>query len=240
MLVLTGQIFLAQTAQKNYDRCVQFPPLLRSLSVQGPPEVGLSAQEKFDFSRRIFFLHGCALLFQLRRWTADAAWIALLQYYGRHETSPGKEEHEDFGAGHYPLLQNFAQLIVRLDPQFEQAYIYGGSVLVWNLNRPQEGMEIFQAGARGHPKSWRLRLLIGAVIYKQEGQFESMLGLLEQALNYPDCPLILKTVLANIYKVRGQSDRAREIWQSILQQKNLPVSLRRRAEEQIQQVTNIK
>lgn len=160
------------------------------------------------------------ILMGLRRLTADIAWIGILQYYGSHqfeeteEDNANKHEHQhsDFGGGDYPALKKMIQRVIRLDPSFYYAYLVGGGALVWNLNRPEEGMEIFIEGIQRNPTYWKFRLYAGAVIYKQKGKFEEMIKLLEDAVRYPDCPTMIKSILANIYKDRKNFKRALEIW----------------------------
>ncbi|MFH1667334.1 MAG: hypothetical protein ABIA17_07235 [Elusimicrobiota bacterium] len=42
-----------------------------------------------------------------------------------------------------------------------------------------------------------------------------MVGKLDEALKYPDCPIMVKAMLANIYKKNGNYVRALQIWVGI-------------------------
>lgn len=175
------------------------------------------------------------ILLGLRRLTADIAWISLLQYYGGHEKFEDEEEghHHDFGGGNYPALQKMVRRVVRLDPSFHFAYLVGGGALAFNLNRPKEGLEILEEGIRWNPTYWRFRLYVGAIIYKQEGKFDEMIKLLEDAILYPDCPTMIKSILANIHKRNGNYRRALEIWLDVYENERSDAWYIEQAEKQI-------
>jgi len=154
------------------------------------------------------------LLFGARRLTADIAWLSVLQYYGSHEKDQGGEESHshEFGGGEYDALKKMVLRVVRLDPSLYYATLYGAGALAFNLNRPNEAMEILEEGIKQNPFYWRFQLYVGAIIYKQKGQLDNMVHLLENAIRYPDCPTMIKSILANIYRERGNDKRALEIW----------------------------
>jgi tetratricopeptide (TPR) repeat protein len=155
------------------------------------------------------------LLFGSRRLTADIGWISLLQYYGMHER--GEESYSALGKGKYPSLKKMVFRVTRLDPTFHYAYLYGAGSLAFNLNRPEEALDILKEGIENSPTYWRFRLYVGAIVYKQKGRFDDMIALLEDATRYPDCPTLVKSVLANIYKERKNYKRALEIWIGVLE-----------------------
>ncbi|MBI2916014.1 MAG: hypothetical protein HYY07_04065 [Elusimicrobia bacterium] len=166
------------------------------------------------------------LLFGLRRLTADVAWLSVLQYYGsREKVHEGgeKEHHHDYAGGDYPALKKMVLRVIRLDPSLTYAYLYGAGALAFNLNRSQEAVEILEEGIQSQPKYWRFQLYLGAILYKQRGQFDSMIRLLENAVTAPDCPTIVKSILANIYKSRGNFARALEIWIGVYEESKDPV-----------------
>lgn len=162
------------------------------------------------------------LLFGARRLTADIAWLSVLQYYGSHEKDEeGHHAHShDFAGGEYESLKKMVLRVTRLDPSLYYAYLYGAGALAFNLNRPIEAMEILEEGIKRNPFYWRFQLYAGAIIYKQKGELDHMLKLLENAIRYPDCPTMVKSILANIYKERGNYKRALEIWLDIYEAGN--------------------
>jgi tetratricopeptide (TPR) repeat protein len=101
------------------------------------------------------------------------------------------------------------------------------------LNRPEEALEILQEGIAANPTYWRFRLYVGAIVHKQRGRFDDMIRLLEDAVLYPDCPTLVKSVLANIYKERKNYKRALEIWIGILEGRERDPWYREQAQKQI-------
>ena len=167
------------------------------------------------------------IVFGMRKLASDIAWIRVLQYYGssEEECDEGETEHghshehchhgADYGRGKYYDLLKLCQRVVRLDPYFNYAYLYGGASLAWNLNRTDEGLLLLEEGRKRNPEYWQFYLYIGAIVYKKQAQYEKMVQLLERALAQPDCPLTVKAILANIYSKAGNYRRALEIWREI-------------------------
>lgn len=157
----------------------------------------------------------------MRRLTADVAWISVLQYYGaREEHSEGDahaDEPHDFAGGSYPALGPMTLRVTRLDPSFHYAYLYGAGALAFNLDRPDEALAILEEAIRYNPTYWKFRLYVGAIAYKQRGQNEQMIALLEDAIRFPDCPTMVKSILANIYEERGNPARSLQIWLDIFE-----------------------
>lgn len=172
-------------------------------------------------------------LLGMRRLSADIAWISVLQYYGSHERS---EEHSEFGAGNYPAMKKIILRVMRLDPSFHFACLYGAGALAYGLDRPQEAIELLKEGIQYAPTYWRYRLYLAAIIYKQKGRFDDMIRLLEDAIQYPDCPTMVKSILANIYKERKNYKRSLEIWIEIYENEKSDTSYIERAEKQIQEL----
>ena len=176
------------------------------------------------------------LMLGMRRLTADIAWIGVLQYYGGHESS--HEDHSDFAFGKYPALKIMVRRVTQLDPSFYFAYLYGAGSLAFNLNRPGQALELLEEGIRHNPTYWRLRLYAGAIIYKQKGRYDDMIKLLEDAIQYTDCPTLVKSVLANIYKARKNYLKALEIWIKIAESENLDPWYQEQSVKQIKDLKN--
>lgn len=195
---------------------------------------------------KYFVLDTTGILFGVRRLTADIAWIQLLQYYGtpeEHKHHTEYEEHRhDFGGGCYFDLLKLCQRVIRLDPYFLSAYLYGGAALAWNLNREEEGLLLLKEGAendslRKFPDYWQIILYIQAVTFKKLDKFNQMVATLEKAIKQPTCPTMVKAILANIYKHNGNYTRAIDLWKEILLSKD--TSYRVRAEKQIKELNTL-
>jgi len=105
--------------------------------------------------------------------------------------------------------------VVDLDPFFQYAYLYGAGALAWNLNRPDEAVELLKKGIDYmenyrsditkdvHESFWQLNLYMSAIVYRKMDDFKKMTYMLEVAVKQPDCPNIIKAILANIYQKEG-------------------------------------
>ncbi len=164
------------------------------------------------------------IVFGMRRMVANIAWIQLLQYYGTPELDEeGKEIHQhglEYGSGKYYSLLSLSQRVVRLDPYFHYAYLYGAGALAWNLDRPEEAIVLLKEGLRNDPKYWRFGLYLGAVVYKQLNKFDKMIVLLEEVVKYPDCPAMMKVILANIYEKQNRYLDCLNIWLGVYESKD--------------------
>lgn len=168
----------------------------------------------------------------MRRMTADIAWIAVLQYYGSYDMIH-QGPNSDSKVLH-PALKVLVQRVIRLDPYFHFAHLYGAGSLAFNLDRYDEALEILEEGIKYNPTYWKFRLYVAAIVWKQKGQYDNMIPLLEQAITYPDCPAMVKSCLANIYKARKNYARALQIWLGVLEQKNLDETYFHQATAQVE------
>lgn len=146
----------------------------------------------------------------------DIAYVQFLEYLG------GPRLPEEDPNRSYDLLKTFALRVVRINPYFRRAYIESAGILAWfrGINRPDEAMEILQEGIRYNPDYWPLRSYVGAIGYKQAGQFDKMTGMLESAIQDPGCPLLIKEILANAYKSHQRYADAIRIWRMVLDEPN--------------------
>jgi tetratricopeptide (TPR) repeat protein len=172
-----------------------FPPLSMSLS---SPVATLS-----DFA-------GIALGF--RKLTADVAWIQTLIYYGTFEegNDPGVVEHE--GGGRYPLFLAYCERVAQIDPNFKNVFYYGGGVLGWNLNRLDEAETLLKEGIQRHPKEWRFQQFLAGLAFQKNHNINKLVEFLEGFVEQPDCPNMLRSILANIYKKQKRYRESIQIW----------------------------
>jgi len=174
-----------------------FPPLSVSLS---SPVATLS-----DFG-------GIALGF--RKLTADLAWVQTILYYGTHEEGGDAEEVEQ-GGGRYPLFLAYCERVVQIDPNFIHAYFYGAGVLGWNLNRLDEAEKFLQEGIQAHPKEWRLHQFLAALAFQKNHDINKLVEFLEGFNEQEDCPNMLRSILANIYKKQKRYRESIRVWSKV-------------------------
>jgi tetratricopeptide (TPR) repeat protein len=152
------------------------------------------------------------------RVAADIAFVQFLQYYGLSMHDPDAEEvdehdpnhHHDYAGGPYPKLLEFGQRIARLDPYFNPAILDVAGALAFNQKRTAEALVLLEEAAVLDPSFYRYRLYMAAILYRDKGRDDKVAEVLAEAIQYPDCPLVLKNILANLYVKYGRfADAAR-------------------------------
>jgi len=161
-----------------------------------------------------------------RRLAADVAWIQYLQFLGVREFGRGgyaTQEELDSGV-QYPGLMRRTLRVVRLDPWFRQAYLYGASVFAWSsaTKSPENAIALLREGIHYDPDYWMYHTFLAAIAFKEKDQFDKMAGTLENALIHPDCPAVIKSILANFYKKEKRYADALRIWQGLLTDDSAP------------------
>jgi hypothetical protein len=146
-----------------------------------------------------------------RRLAADVAWIELLQEVG----DVGRVDESDIN---YPNLKLGTLRIMRIDPYFHSATMFGAVTLAWirTINRPDEALEVLQEGIRANPTYWPFQILVASLGFMRADEFDKMCVLLQDAIKDPECPAITKVILANAYKSHGRIAEAMAIWKMIL------------------------
>jgi len=152
------------------------------------------------------------ILAGFRSVAADVAWVQLLQ-----NTSSGGPLEEN-AQGTFLTLKKDTLRVTRIDPYFREAYLFSAGILAWfqHVNRPEEALDILREGIRNNPNDWVFRSYVGAIVYKRKEDFGKVASLLEDAVRQPDCPGLVKAILANTYKKTGQYRKALNLWESIL------------------------
>lgn len=157
-----------------------------------------------------------------RRVAADLAWIRFLQALSAMDSLSAEE------------VRDSALRVVRLDPNFVQPYVYGAGVLAFSpgLDRSQEAIALLQEGVRRNPQEWTLQATLAAILYKLEDRPEPMMLELERLAAVDGCPVVLRAILANLYKAQGRRRDALSIWLKAIESELSPGE-RRRAEQQV-------
>ncbi len=86
---------------------------------------------------------------------ADLAWLRSVQYYGEHRLTDQK----------FDMIDHVMRIVGELDPQFIEAYVFGGFVLAQEMKQPDRGLALLEAGLRANPTSWRLAFETGFLHY---------------------------------------------------------------------------
>ena len=120
----------------------------------------------------------------------------------------------------FPLLGDFALRAGTLDPRFHFAYLFVSGALAFNLNRGDDAVRVLEHGIRGDPSFWRYRMYQGAIAYRKSQETEKVIATLEEAIKDPDCPSMIKNILAHIYIKKGNPKRAAEIYVDLLESRD--------------------
>jgi len=192
IILLPCTVGLADRAASHFTE--PFPPLAVSLSAK---------------RARLGDFVGIALGF--RKLTADIAWVQTLVYYGTYEEGVDSEELEN-GGGSYPLFLAYCQRVSQIDPNFKYVYYYGGSVLGWNLNRLDEAEAFIKEGILMHPKEWKLQQFLAGLAFQKKHNINSLIIFLEGFVEDKECPNLLRSILANLYKKQKRYQEAIRVW----------------------------
>lgn len=193
--VVCGAVALAAGAKMS-ARARMFP------SLGELPATPLSLQDAS--------LAGCGM----RAAAADIAWVQMLQYAAGSlldmpADRPGRS---------YDHLQTLALRVTRLDPSFHRACLYAAGILGWfrGVERPDEAVALLEEGMRRDPGQPLYSLYIAALAFKQKGQADKMIALLEGTFDDPQTPSQMKAILANTRKARGEYAQAIGLWERVL------------------------
>lgn len=146
-----------------------------------------------------------AAWFSARRVAADFIWIDLLQYCADARFIL------DRGA----RLPGLARRATQLDPGFAQVYMYAGSALMWQCNRPGDAAALLERGIAANPGDNRLKYYLAAFTYRRLNDIGGEVGVLERLAFASDAPIILRRILANAYERQHDLTRAAAIWRLI-------------------------
>jgi len=189
-----------------------------------------------------------SIIFGIRKFGADIAWIQLLQYYGTeedeltgHSINKGHTHHHcglEYGSGKYYDFLKLSKRIINLDPYFYNAYLYSSACLAWNLNRADEGLKILDEAINNKPDYWQFYLYKQAIIYKKLDKYREMVYTLEKVVKNTNCPTIIKVILANTYKKMGEFERSLSLWLEIY--KSGDIEYNEYAKREINYLRNVK
>ncbi|MDE2490022.1 MAG: tetratricopeptide repeat protein [Elusimicrobia bacterium] len=164
---------------------------------------------------------------------ADVAWIQLLEYAAgglpRWPNPPGRP---------YAHAEALSRRVVRLDPYFHGAYLYGAGLLGWfgAEKHPDQAVALLQEGLRRDPGQRLYSLYIVALAYQKKGDVSREIAILESALDDPRTPTLMKEILANLFKSRREYAKALALWRAILDDP-AQASQHSRARGQIREIT---
>lgn len=167
----------------------------------------------------------------MRRLAGDLGLIRLIVYYGTPESGSGHEaEHQhhggfetfdadhperSYGGGNYPEMAYKAMRVLDADPSMQYAALYAAGALAFNLNRPDEALTVLDYALKRDPKNLQYKTYIGAVGFQRKGDALSVIRLLEPELESPDCPAMIKSMMAYLYLKKGYNAKAIRLYRDL-------------------------
>lgn len=165
----------------------------------------------------------------MRRLAADLGLIRVIIYYGTpeddgHGHGHGHHGHDEFdpehperhyGGGRYPEMLAKAKSLVDVDPAFVYPVLFASGALAFNLNRPDEALELLSYALARDPRNLQYQSYVGAIGFHRKGDSAAVISLLEPALASPDCPTMIKSIMAFLYKRSGRRDKAIALYRDI-------------------------
>ncbi|MBI3554457.1 MAG: hypothetical protein HY077_18325 [Elusimicrobia bacterium] len=189
-------------------------------SLQGAPSVSSALRLREDGAVETAALFGLGM----RRLAADLGLVRLLVYYGTDEAgvderhgAPDMSQPQLYeGGGHYPELGPRARLILDIDPTFSYAALYAAGALAFNLNRPDEALELLKYALGRDPRNLQYAVYVGAIGFQRHGDAANVVRVLEPVLAFPDCPTMIKNVAAFLYLRLGRKEKSAALYREIL------------------------
>ncbi len=117
---------------------------------------------------------------------ADFLWLQTVQYYGQHVFTDRQLKH----------LYKLFDVITILDPQFQQCYVFGGTIITYDQKRPDLGMKILNKGMINMPDSWQIPFIKGFLYYIYLKDYKKASHWFKFASTKPDAPYYCESFAA--------------------------------------------
>jgi tetratricopeptide (TPR) repeat protein len=137
---------------------------------------------------------------------ADLLWLRTIQYFG------GRVERVE----RFPQLYQLVDMVTDLDPNFVDAYLYGGLFLVVARQFPQ-AVAIYRKGIAAVPDRWELPHDLGRLYFLELKDYPHALHYWERADRLPGRPHYIPRFLARLRARLGEIETALELWRQILE-----------------------
>lgn len=156
---------------------------------------------------------------------ADLAWLRAIQYYGEHRKTDRR----------YPRLQHIFDVVTTLDPQFVNAYAFGGLVLAQDAGEVDAGLALIEKGMTQNPESWLLPFEAGFLYYVTVKDLKRASQCFARAARRPGCPDYVARFAAHTTAEAGYTVIAIRLWREIARTTE-NAEIRRMAERKIEEL----
>lgn len=155
----------------------------------------------------------------MRRLAADLAFTRLLMYYGSEDERLSDQDLHN-GKGDYPELAARTMRILDLDPWFSYAAHYTAAALAFNMDKPNQALEVLRYAAARDPRNWQYRSYMAAIGFRRQGEARKVLLELSPVLRDPECPTMLKHIVAFLNRRLGHREEAIRLYRDVLQSRD--------------------
>jgi hypothetical protein len=155
---------------------------------------------------------------------ADLAWIRALQYYGEHKRTDRV----------FTYLDHIFRILTDLDPEFANAYIFGGLVMAQDAEMVEPGLRLLEKGVRNNPGNWELTFETGFAHYVAARDYRKAAMYFALAARHPEAPEYVVRFGAFANRLAGRADVSAALWQDLATRTKNPLLrelAERRAEE---------
>ena len=141
------------------------------------------------------------------RLAADVCWLQAIQYYGKHR----RADHR------YEYAETLFRTLTDLDPNFENAYVFGALVLHGDAKAPAAAFALLDRGMAQNPSSWRLAFQRGFFAYLTAKASPEAVHYLSQAARLPGAPPWVGRLAAFAATKAGDLELSLEMWRRVLE-----------------------
>jgi tetratricopeptide (TPR) repeat protein len=137
---------------------------------------------------------------------ADYAWLRAIQYYAYHLVRDAN----------YEWFAHIIRVVTSLDPLFIEAYRFGAFVLSWDMDRPEDAIQLLREGMQRNPVRWELPFEAAFVAYTKLKDYDRAAYYFDLAARLPDVWTVAPRMAAVASARAGNYELAREIWTQLL------------------------
>jgi len=136
---------------------------------------------------------------------SDLMWLRAVQYYGLHREVDNV----------FIKMDHVFDIVTTLDPQFQSAYVFGGTSLCQEGHQFQAGVRMLEKGARNNPTAWIYPFELGFVHYLGKRNLTRATFEFAQAARLPNSPDYCQRFAAWSGQRAGYEVVAVELWREV-------------------------
>jgi len=136
---------------------------------------------------------------------ADLLWLRAVQYYGLHRETDNT----------FVRMEHVFDIITTLDPQFQNAYVFGGTSLCQEGHQFDAGVRLLEKGTRNNPTAWVYPFELGFVHYLGKRNLTRATFEFAQAARQPNSPDFCERFAAWSGQRAGYEAVSVELWRQV-------------------------